>query len=194
MCSHFLLGSLFWTSSIVSNSNADQLSQPTGLYVDSHGAVYVADGAKDDVLKFKAGRKTGVLVAGETDYYGDDANHLNYPAGLFVDEIDKNYLYICDGNNNRIQRWSSDGSTATTVAGSSSAYHSSALNSFYNPRSVIIDPTGKQMYISDASNNRIVRWPLKNGKQGQVVLQPTGVHALNSPHGIKVDADNNLHL
>ncbi|CAF1631360.1 unnamed protein product, partial [Didymodactylos carnosus] len=41
---------------IVSNSNADQLSQPTGLYVDSHGAVYVADGAKDDVLKFKAGR------------------------------------------------------------------------------------------------------------------------------------------
>jgi len=167
---------------IVSKGNANQLSTPSGLYVDSHGALYVADANFDDVLKFKAGSQTGVLVA----------NQLSHPGGLFVDETDKNYLYICDVYNRRVVRWSSDRITATTVADSFGSFTSTY--GYAGPRSVIVDPTGKQLYISDQGENRIVRWPLKDGKNGQVVIQPTGVYTLNAPYGIKFDVSNNLYV
>ncbi|MGQ4828401.1 hypothetical protein ACQ10I_19535, partial [Enterococcus faecalis] len=79
-----------------------QLKNPSGIFVDSKGAIYIADTDNDRIQKWLPGDSIGVTVAGGNGR-GIAANQLSYPTAVYVDAYDN--IYIADGFNARIQKW-----------------------------------------------------------------------------------------
>ncbi|CAF0799245.1 unnamed protein product [Adineta steineri] len=73
--------------------------------------------------------QTGQIVAGTTS--GSSANQLKNPSCLYIDN--NNTLYICDHDNNRIQKWIQGATTGTTVAGDSTGTQGSTSTLLKTP-------------------------------------------------------------
>ncbi|CAF2123874.1 unnamed protein product [Rotaria magnacalcarata] len=80
-----------------------QLKCPDVIFVDTLGALYVADTWNHRVMRWTQGANQGtVLVGGNGD--GAGANQFCLPFGLSFDRHGN--LYVVDANNNRVQRFS----------------------------------------------------------------------------------------
>ncbi|CAF3947620.1 unnamed protein product [Rotaria sp. Silwood1] len=113
---------------------------------------------------------SGVIVAGST-MPGEDSLHLYLPQGIFVSEV----------GNHQIQRWGKGASFDVTVAGTGKA--GSNLNELNFPTDVVVDSKG-YMYIVDARNNRVFRWP-PDSAYGECIVACTGSFG-NHPHMLKM--------
>jgi gliding motility-associated-like protein len=127
----------------------NQLSSPTGIYVDADGNVYVCDTDNNRVMKWAPGAAAGVVMAGGNGN-GDAANQLTNPLDVCVDC--QGNLYISDTYNNRIQLWTAGATSGTTIMGSGSGEGEVSM-----PFSVYLDGNGF-VYISDGNNNRIEQY------------------------------------
>jgi len=100
-------------------SGANQLDDPTGVYVDAFGAVYVSD-YNHRIQKWAVGATSGTTVAGDAaGIRGNTADKLRDPEGVFVDR--DGAIYVSDGSNDRIQKWAAPTASpvySPTVAGS----------------------------------------------------------------------------
>lgn len=128
---------------------ANQLSSPTGIFVDAAGNVYVCDTDNDRVMKWAPGATSGVVVAGGNGY-GDAPNQLSNPLDITMDC--QGNLYVSDTYNNRIQLWAPGATAGTTIMGSGSGTGQVSV-----PASVYLDGNGF-VYVSDAGNNRIQQY------------------------------------
>lgn len=73
------------------------------MAVDNNGNVYIADANNHRIQKLDAANSyTATTIAGTTGQTGTDANHLNFPFGVAVDN--NGNVYIADANNSRIQK------------------------------------------------------------------------------------------
>ena len=88
---------------------------PTYIVINGKsGAVYVTDTVMNSVFKFEQGNGTGQLVA--SDSLSDSiVNQLALPMGLTLDSA--GYLYIADGEHNRIVQVLNDQGGLRTIAG-----------------------------------------------------------------------------
>ena len=133
--------------------------QPNAVCVDGEGNFYVADDANSRVLKFPpdaTGATNGIIVAGGNGA-GNAANQLVNPVSVFTDDA-KN-LYVVDAFNDRIQKFpaaSTSNTNATTVAGGNG--YGDKANQFNGPAAVFVDKAG-YIYVDDAANNRIQKFP-----------------------------------
>ena len=99
---------------------------------------------------------------GVSGYGGDGLIATNAKFGIFggiACDINNNYLYIADGNNNRIRKVDMITNIITTIAGTGTSGFSGddslAINAKLNsPNNVAVDKYGN-VYINDAGNNRI---------------------------------------
>jgi len=66
------------------NSDANQVYNPTGVFVDASGNVYVSDQSNHRIQKWAPGATTGTTVAGGNSQ-GPLSNQLNSPRGIYVD-------------------------------------------------------------------------------------------------------------
>jgi sugar lactone lactonase YvrE len=82
-------------------SGANQLTNPTGVAVDSSGNVYVADTFNNRVQEWAPGATSGTTVAGGTE--GSAADQLSFPDGVAVDS--SRNVYVADTGNDRVQEW-----------------------------------------------------------------------------------------
>jgi len=102
-----------------SGSAANQFDDPTGVYVDAFGAVYVSD-YNHRIQKWAVGATSGTTVAGDAaGIRGNTADKLRDPEGVFVDR--DGAIYVSDGSNDRIQKWAAPTASpvySPTVAGS----------------------------------------------------------------------------
>ncbi|CAF3807941.1 unnamed protein product [Rotaria socialis] len=80
-----------------------QLSAPYELFVDTVGALYVADAGNARVLRWTQGAKQGTVVVGGNGV-GAGANQIGGPYGLSFDQHGN--LYVTDWGNHRVQRFS----------------------------------------------------------------------------------------
>ncbi len=106
---------------------ANQLNGPVGVYLDKAGNIYVSDEINNRIQKFPPNSDSttnGVTIVGDT-IGGSGRYQLSYPNGIFVDN--NGAIYIADGGNNRIQKWS----PATT--GISDISSSKPLSLYPNP-------------------------------------------------------------
>jgi sugar lactone lactonase YvrE len=88
-----------------SGSGPTQLDSPFAVYVDSRGAIYVADQGNNRVQQFppnSTGATAGTTVAGKNGF-GAGAAQFIFPQGLHVDGSGS--VYVADQGNNRIQKW-----------------------------------------------------------------------------------------
>jgi sugar lactone lactonase YvrE len=142
-------------------SNADQLNQPEGIFLDASGNIYVADNGNNRVQEFPSNTSygtDGVTVAGGNSS-GANSNQLNSPVDISVDASGN--VYVTDTNNNRVQKWSPGATSGVTVAGSAAGTSGSTYNLLNSPTGIFLDAGAKNLYIADAENSRVMKWGLK---------------------------------
>lgn len=103
-------------------SDANQLTFPYGLAVDSSSNLFVADTNNDRVQLWSPGATTGITVAGGNGTGGAD-NQLSAPEGVVVDGSGD--IYVADSGNSRIQAWFVAPSVAMTSSVNPSTFHQS---------------------------------------------------------------------
>lgn len=167
-------------STIVGNGNAAYsgdngpaafatINTPSGVALDGAGNLYIADTGNNVVRRVDASTSIITTVAGNTSAaaLGDGgpatSASLNHPLGVSIDASGN--LFIADTNNHRIRRVDVNTGVITTIAGSgftnpngSGAYAGdngpATLAELNFPFAVAFDAAGN-MYIPDASNNRV---------------------------------------
>ena len=112
-----------------------------------------------------------------------------FPYSVVIDESD--YVYVVDKDNNRIQKFDSNG---TFIQKWGPIHAPGSLDAFNLPEAMAIDPSSGNMFITDTFNNRIVKvdsdfnFILDWGKNG------TYAGEFDHPHGIGVDSSGNVYV
>lgn len=133
---------------------------------------------------------TGALYAGDT-VQGSALNQLSSPNGLFINT--KDVLYINDGGNSRVLKYVPGATSGIVAAGISVS--GNALNQIStNARFSYVD-LNENIYISDTTNHRVVRWA--NGASTGVIVAGNGsfgasLGQVRSPFGLSVDSNSNV--
>ncbi|CAF1274257.1 unnamed protein product [Adineta steineri] len=86
----------------------DQLSRPSGVFVDAQETVYVADTQNHRIMRWLQGATNGTLIVGGNGK-GSASDQLDYPSDLFLDR--QGNLYVTDTLNNRVQKFLIDESS-----------------------------------------------------------------------------------
>jgi sugar lactone lactonase YvrE len=147
--------------------SARSLAGPTGVSLDSHGNLYVADYVNNRVLYYAAGSTTATRVYGQAGDFstgtanngGISASSLDIPMGATLDS--NGNLYVADYGNNRVLYYAAGSTTAiwvygqggfSTVAGNSGG---TSADSLYLPWGIALD-SNNYLYVADYNNNRVL--------------------------------------
>ncbi|CAF5142144.1 unnamed protein product, partial [Rotaria sp. Silwood1] len=109
---------------------------------------------------------------------------LYCPWGLYVD--DDQTLFIADHWNHRIVEWKSGATNGKVVAGGNG--EGNGAHQLNRPCDVIIDKESDSLVISDRWNNRVVRWPRRNGTRGETIISNI------SCFGLTMDNNSSLYV
>ncbi|PCJ66274.1 MAG: hypothetical protein COA58_05725, partial [Bacteroidetes bacterium] len=185
--------------------NSAKFFSPFDVAVDGNGNVYVGDYNNNKIRKITS---AGVVTtfAGSTAGYADGtgaAAQFYKPLGVAVDASGN--VYVGDGFNHRIRKITPAG-VVTTLAGSSQgdADGTGSVAQFYRPYFVVLDPSGKNLYVGDYYNNKIKKITLPvpqiyyvstlaGSSQGYV--NGTGIAAkFYGLFGVTVDTTGNVYV
>ncbi|CAF1034432.1 unnamed protein product [Adineta steineri] len=172
----------------IQGSSANQLNNPSCLYIDNNNTLYICDQNNNRIQKWIQGAITGVTVAGDsTGNQGSTSTLLNNPMDLTFDN--NGFMYVADSNNNRVQRFAPGSTSGTTVAGTTS--YSSALTGLNRPSAIDID-NNSNLYILDMNNKRLVEWG-PNATIGTLLISD---HTLNNGYDILLvsDSSNQIYI
>ncbi|CAF2058991.1 unnamed protein product, partial [Rotaria magnacalcarata] len=162
-----------------------------GLAMDEERNLYVSDGGKQEVRRYKFGENIGTLVAGGNGQ-GAGLNQLNYPTFLFVDR--QQNVYVPEWKNHRVMKWNKCAKEGIVIAGGQGA--GSALTQLNGPLGVFVDTVGT-LYVVDEFNHRVMRWT-HGAKQGTVIVggngPGAGANQLNQPVGLSFDQHGNFYV
>lgn len=182
------------------------LNIPTGVAVDSSGALVIADSLNDRIRRVSGGLTATMAGNGSYKFSGDGgpatSAALNGPFGVALDSGGN--LYIADAFNARIRKVSKG--IVTTVAGketSGSAGDGGPATQamLRTPLGVAVDSNGN-LYIADFNNSRVrkvsggnITTVAGNGTPGFSGDGGSATAAgLNLPAGVAVDAAGNLFI
>ena len=134
---------------------------------------------------------TSKLIAGGNGE-GPAANQFNFPDAIYIDAPGN--LYVSDGGNYRVQKFSPGASNGTTVAGGNGP--GGAANQVDFPRGLYVDPSGN-IYVAEDNNNRVQKWA-PGATSGVTVAGGNGAglasNQLTAPYGLYVDASGNMYI
>src|SRR5262249_511451 len=143
-----------------SGSTSGRLRNPTGLWIDASGDLYIADSGNRRIAKYSNGQLTHFAGHGNGGFGGDGgpaaSAQLNNPVGVAVDAAGN--VYIADVNNGRIRKVNKDGNIFTIAGKGGTGYSGdggdAGAATLNFPRGVTIGPDGK-IYIADTGNSVI---------------------------------------
>jgi subtilisin family serine protease/sugar lactone lactonase YvrE len=188
---------------------AAALNFPTGVAIDGHGRIFVADTRNNRVRMIAPDGAISTIAGGGTAAFSGDGGPavdalLQSPEGLAVD-LSGN-LYVADAGNARVRRIDVSG-TITTIAGNGSLDSSGdggpAFEAGLVPSAVAVD-SADNVYVAESDSRRVRRidsrgliWPFlgdghvggSNGDGGPALSARLGV-----PVGVAVDAEGNVYV
>lgn len=149
------------------------LSAPRGIALDASGALYVADGGNNRLLRFprpvnQSGRISPDVVIGQRDFTSSDsavvtASSLNHPAGVAIGP--NGNIFVADSGNNRVLEFPSgvgSGASASRVYGqpdfSTRTLSNVSALSLNNPQGLWVDASSN-LYVVDSGSNRVLIFP-----------------------------------
>ncbi len=175
-------------------SAANQFDDPTGIFVDKAGSIYIADAHNNRIQKWRPNASSGVTVAGNGGG-GSGPDQLLNPSSVFVDA--QGNMYVSDDGNNRIQKFAPGSATGLTVAGGNGI--GSGANQLDGIEKVIVDASG-YIYAADFGNNRVQRFPpgSTSATNGVTVAggngSGTAANQFDFPDGLYVDGAGNVYV
>jgi sugar lactone lactonase YvrE len=122
-------------------------------------------GSSIDIHPNAKWQQNGLTVAGGNGS-GNGTHQLSYPRGFYVD--DDQTLYVADQLNHRIVEWKWGATSGQVVAGGNG--QGSGAHQLSEPTDVIVDKERDSLIICDRSNQRVVRWPRRNGTSGETII------------------------
>ncbi|CAF3762312.1 unnamed protein product, partial [Rotaria sp. Silwood1] len=128
-------------------------------------------------------KQNGITVAGGNGE-GNGNNQLCYPWGLYVD--DDQTVYVTDTCNHRIMKWRQGETSGQVVAGGNK--RGRGIHQLSDPFDVIVDNGTDSLIICDGSNQRVVRWPRRNGTSGETII--SNVHC----RSLTMDENGSLYV
>ncbi|MCX6043672.1 MAG: tandem-95 repeat protein [Chloroflexi bacterium] len=186
-----------------------ELSNPSGVAVDSLDNVYIADTGNHVVRMVDgSGNITTTVGTGTAGYSGDGgaaiSAELSNPSGVALDSLDN--LYIADTGNHVIRMMDGSGNITTMVGTGTAGYSGDgalAINAqLDSPHGVALD-NGDNLYIADTLNH-VIRTVDSSGNITTTVGMGTagksgdGDLALNAqldnPYGVAVDSLDNIYV
>ncbi|CAF1145182.1 unnamed protein product [Adineta steineri] len=156
------------------NGQRNQLNRPTDVIIDQQDhSIIIADWRNRRVIQW-----------------------LNQTQQILIDNIfcwglamDKHgFLYVSDIVKNEVRRWKmGEYNEGTIVAGGNG--QGNQLNQLNGPSSISVSED-QSVYVSDFSNNRVMKWR-KDAKEGRIVAGGNGqggnLNQLSNPEGVVVD-------
>ena len=109
-------------------------------------------------------KQNGITIVGEDD----QLNELQHPDGIYIDDDDEQCIYIADCYHHRIVRWKFDEDHGQIVAGGNG--EGNRMNQLNYPTDILIDRRNDSLIICDRDNKRVVQWPRRNGRKGEVII------------------------
>jgi sugar lactone lactonase YvrE len=128
-------------------AKAATLNEPSGVTVDSHGVVYIADTDNNRVRE--VGTDQTITTRLGTGVAGTGPGQVSHPTGLAIDDTDG--FYIADTGSSRVLHWLSQFSTATVLLGTGQGNGPKQVN---RPLGITVDSKGT-VFVADSGNNRI---------------------------------------
>jgi uncharacterized protein (TIGR03437 family) len=209
-------------------SSPNTLSAPADVKVDGNGNVFVADSGNHRVLVYQAGSKSASRVWGQLDFGSNGANQvkpgsINVPYTIAIDYSRAPFaLYVSDASNNRVLVWRDavrfrSGDAADLVIGQPNMRTAVAnvdtpgatapsRTSLSSPSGMALDPFDGTLYVADAGNNRVLRFPRPVDQGGRITPDAVigqsdftsaasaavSASSLNSPGGLALGPNGNL--
>ncbi len=184
-----------------SGSGDGQFSEMYGIDVDGSGNIYVADRGNCRIQKFNS---SGVFVAKWGANGGDgtcDENNGEFDSPRDVKVDSSGNIYVVDEDNDRIQKFDSNGTYISQFGGFGSLEisPSSDLGKFNAPRDMAQDSQGN-IYVADGSNNRIQKFSSSGvfieawGANGGDGTNGTGNGEFDFPEAIVIDSSDNVYV
>jgi sugar lactone lactonase YvrE len=187
------------------------LDSPQGLALDTANNLYIADTHNHRIRRLNLATGIIVTIAGSSAGFSGDngpalSSQLNLPNALATDSSGN--LYLADTGNHRIRNITSVSGIITTIAGTGTQGYSGdgapALSvAIDSPTGIAVDASNN-LYLADTHNNRIRKITSTTGLITTIAgtglpgfsgdTTPATAANLALPHGIAVDASNNLYL
>ncbi|CAF1020693.1 unnamed protein product [Adineta steineri] len=158
------------------------------LTMDNNGDLYVSDGWKNEVRRWKQGETEGTTVAGGNE----QGNRFDWATHIFVDK--DHSIYVSDGDNHRVMKWMKRAKEGIIVAGGNGEGNS--LTHLSLPQGVTVDHLGN-VYVADCNNHRIMRWS-EGSCEGTIVVGGNGEgrkpNQFTRPTDLSFDVEGNLYV
>jgi sugar lactone lactonase YvrE len=188
------------------------LNDPSGVFVDGSGNLYIADRGNNVVRKVTVATGAIQTVAGNgsAGFAGDGgiatAAALSAPASVSEDRFGN--LFIADTGNNVIREINATTGVISTVAGNGNAGYSgdggaATSAELHTPEMVAVDVFGN-IYIADSANNVIRQVSATSGTISTVAGNGTAGSSgdggpaqsaeLDGPNGVAVDSSGNFFI
>jgi sugar lactone lactonase YvrE len=183
-----------------SGDSLHDLKNPSGVTIDSHGHIIVADTGNHRILSCQRGHKDcTVVVSGDKNKMGCGGYDVYSPEDVEVNShghyiiTDKKYDRVVECSVNA----SNGGSHGHIIAGGKKDgvkckknCYGSSLSELYYPEGTAIDEHGNYI-VADAYNNRIMKWTSSSTqgemKAGKVDDYGSKLTQLHFPRGVVVD-------
>ena len=153
---------------IVDSFGAGLFGFPHGFFLDHEGFLWVTEGGSHGDARATPGEQIGighqvlkldqqgnvVMRLGEAAVWGDDEEHFNGPSGVVV--APNGDIWVSDGHrggNNRIVKFSGDGTFLLAVGGGVGSESKEAAG-FSDPHDIKMDSQGR-IYVADRGNSRV---------------------------------------
>jgi sugar lactone lactonase YvrE len=165
-----------------SGPSTSYLNNPVGLTISNDDILYIADYLNNRVVVINLISSTVIRTIGSGP--SNDINKFDNPADVFLVGT---FLYVLDLQNNRIQKWSINGTNPSTLPGGGTFDYS---YNFY------IDKN-ENVYVSVYHDNTVIRFAANSGTFTTVAGTGTvGAESnrLNCPYGIFVDDNLTLYI
>jgi hypothetical protein len=151
----------------------------SSFYMSSAGFLYVTDSGKDELYKLD----TLGSVVKDCGGYGWDEGLFDNPVDVFATPLN---VYVCDKNNNRIERFDKD---LNFISQLSTRNRDNKSERFGYPASCATSNMG-DLFILDTENKRILKFDLF----GNFIMNfggfDAGIYALSNPKKFAVSPSN----
>ena len=159
-----------------------RLLDPTAVLVDAEGAVYVAGGRSDNVMRVTAAGVVSQWIGSG----GDGTNRLDHPSALALHS--DGTLYVAGRDSDNVFRVTGAGVVSEVLARAGAGGH--ALD---GPVALALNAAG-DLFVASAENDNVFRVPA-TGKATRVASAVgDGTNALDRPVSLAVDAEGELYV